>query len=71
MRATLQFDLQTESQEFRDAQNGQKYRRVVNDLDDMMRLNMKHGEHSDHELAIYETIRNKLYSLLNDYNIEL
>lgn len=69
MNATLTFD---EEEDLLTAINGYKYKLALWYLDQFLRSEMKHNDNLTPEQYDYaEKIRDKLYELLNDYNLNL
>jgi len=65
MKATLEFNLPEENEEHFDALNGSKWRALLQDLDNELRLKMKHGELSEEAYKAYEYIRNWIHEYAN------
>lgn len=73
MKAILEFDLREERVEFDFAINGEKYYSMICDLDNHLRALIKYApdtQSDDTHKALQET-RDKLYQLLNEYNLEI
>lgn len=69
MNATLTFD---EEEDLLTAINGYKYKLALWYLDQYLRSEMKHNDDLTPEQYDYaEKIREKLYELLNDYNLQI
>lgn len=72
MQAVLVFDMLTEEEELRQAVNGFKWRRVVQDLDEQLRTWLKYGNSElrldDHTL---DSIRNMLREYIADEGLTL
>ena len=71
MKVNLEFDLPTEKEDLDNALNGSKYKSVIRDIDNNIRLKLKHEELSDEEHIIYTEIRDKISYLLEDWNITI
>ena len=72
MQGVLKFDLPADEDAFRVAQDGWKYRALVYELDQWLRNIVKHGtDLLPGESAVpYERVRNKLWELLQEDNLE-
>ena len=69
MNATLTFD---EEEDLLTAINGYKYKLALWYLDQFLRSELKYNAELTEEQYDYaEKIREKLYELLNDYNLQL
>jgi hypothetical protein len=66
MKATLEFNLPEESEEFELARNGAKLSCAVSDFQNYLRSKIKYDELSDEQLAVYEEVREKLFEMLVD-----
>lgn len=73
MKATLEYDLPDEQDEFQNAINGANWRNIVWKVDHFLRSNTKHAPDSvaDEELKAYYKVKDELYRLLNDNNLVL
>ena len=73
MKAILEFDLTEEREQFELAVNGHKFSMVAFHLDQHLRGLIKYApdtQSEDTHKALQET-RDKLYQLLNEYNLEI
>lgn len=73
MKAILEFDLIDEREKFELALNGHKFSMVAFHLDQHLRGLIKYApdtQSEDTHKALQET-RDKLYQLLNEYNLEI
>lgn len=69
MKATLTFD---EEDELMDAVNGYKYKLALWDLNQYLRSEMKYNDNlTPEEYEYAEKVREKLFELINDYNLNL
>jgi hypothetical protein len=68
MKATLTFD---KEDELMDAVNGYKYKLALWDLNQFLRSEIKHADLPTEEHYYAEKVREKLYDLINDYNLNL
>ena len=73
MKATLEYDLPDEQEEFEKAINGGKYAYVIWQLDQHLRANTKYAPDSmpDEVYKAYETTRDKLRSLLTENDLSI
>jgi len=71
MKATLEFNLPEETEDFDIATNGWKYRSVLCDIDNFLRSKLKYGELSPEEDGAYEKARTELWNLINEHNIDI
>lgn len=71
MKVTLEFNLPEEHEELKECQCGPTYRAVLHDLDNYMRTELKHGDHSNPVHLTIEGVRDKLYDLLNDQGVTI
>ena len=73
MKATLTFDLPEDDREFRMATTGKSMHTVLRELDEWLRSKTKYAPDSmsQDKMDAYELSREKLYQLLDQYNIDL
>jgi hypothetical protein len=73
MNATLNFNLPEDDREFRMAITGKSMYTVLRELDEWLRSKTKYAPDSmsQDKMDAYELSREKLYQLLNQYNIDL
>jgi len=76
MKGTLNFDLPEESSEFKLAQNASSYLCVISDLDNWLRSCTKYetqifGESVSCQSEIAGVVREKIHSLLEEYEVSL
>lgn len=67
MEATLKFTLPEEDREFRVAQDGWKYRAIIEELGQWLRDDLKYN----FEIEGAEAVLNKLYELCTEYHVEI
>ena len=69
----LEFDTTTEQEEYYNAINGDKYRYLLQDLDNWLRDITKHNSFNNtpEEQNFAEKVRDKLFELLQDDNLKL
>jgi len=73
MKATLEFNLPDDQQEYDLANKGLAFWHVLWELDQELRANTKYApdDMTDDDYDAYQKIRDKLYELMNDYNVNL
>jgi CRISPR/Cas system-associated protein Cas5 (RAMP superfamily) len=73
MKATLKFDLPEDDHEFRMATTGNSMHTVLREMDEWLRSKTKYTSDSTSQdkMDAYELSREKLYQLLDQYNIDL
>jgi len=73
MKATLEFNLPDDQQEYDLANSGLAFWHVLWELDQELRANTKYApdDMTDDDYDAYQKIRDKLYELMNDYNVNL
>lgn len=79
MKATLVYTLPEEADEFWIAQNGWKYRAVLGELDERMRVAVKHGSTTDCPAGMSleawqyaaDAFRQLLHILMDEENVSL
>jgi hypothetical protein len=73
MNATLNFNLPEDDREFRMATTGKSMHTVLRELDEWLRSKTKYAPDSMSQVKMdaYELSREKLYQLLDQYNIDL
>jgi len=73
MKATLEFNLPDDQQEYDLANSGLAFWHVLWELDQELRANTKYApdDMTDDDYDVYQKIRDKLHELMNDYNVNL
>jgi hypothetical protein len=73
MKATLEFNLPDDQQEYDLANSGLAFWHILWELDQELRANTKYApdDMTDDDYDAYQKIRDKLYELMNDYNVNL
>jgi hypothetical protein len=66
MKATLEFDLPEERDEFEITTKAIDYRNVIVELNEWLRREIKYNDKNE-----YEIVRERLWNLLKDYEISL
>lgn len=70
-KAILEYNLPEESQEFEEAINGNKYKSILQELDNTLRSRLKHESHSEGYQEACEQIRQQIFDDLRDANLSL
>ena len=71
MKATLEFDLETERFRFMRAVNGLAWSQIVYDVDETFRRELKYTEGlSDEQRACYEKVREVIREEMLDHNLD-
>ena len=72
MKATLEFNLPEEAQEFRTAINGWKFKSVLNEINEDLRSKIKwQDDMSDEVRQALQAVRDDMYQRLSEHNINL
>lgn len=71
MKSILEFNLPEESQEFRTAINGWKYKSVLIEINEHLRSKIKWEEMSDEVMTALINVREDIYQRLSEHNISL
>lgn len=72
MKATLTFNLPDESQEFRTAIDGWKWKIALNELSEELRSKVKWDNNmSEEQRDAYQQVREKIVAILNENNLRL
>jgi hypothetical protein len=73
MKATLKFDLPEDDRKFRMAINSNSMNTVLREMDEWLRSKTKYAPDSTSQdkMDAYELSRERLYQLLDQYNIDL
>lgn len=70
-KVTLEFNLPEEQEEFKTAASAGDMSQVLWDFSDFLRGKIKYEELSEAEYAIYEAVREKLYEIAGEHNVEI
>lgn len=71
MKATLEFDLETEKFDLKRAINGNSWAQVVCNIDETFRRELKYTEGlSDEQRACYEKVREVIREEMLDHNLD-
>jgi hypothetical protein len=73
MKATLEFDLTQEQEQFEDAINGWKWSHAMWQLDQYLRTKVKYASDDAHTEAInaFQEARDELHRILNEDNLAM
>ena len=73
MKATLEFDLTQEQEQFEDAINGWKWGHAMWQLDQYLRAKVKYASDDAHTEAInaFQEARDELHRILNEDNLAM
>ena len=72
MKATLEFNLPDDQDDFQDAVNGQKWRLMVWNFDQKLRSQLKYNDKlSPEQYKVYEEIRNLLWEKMGEEGLSL
>lgn len=70
-RTTLSFKLPEEQEALYNAQRGDDYRFALSDFNEFLRQKVKYEQLSETEHEIYCAIREKLWEIVNERDLEL
>ena len=72
MKATLEFNLPDDQDDFQDAVNGQKWRLMVWNFDQKLRSQLKYNDKlSPEQYKVYEEIRDLLWEKIGEEGLSL
>ena len=72
MKATLEFNLPDDQEDFQDAVNGLKWRVMVWNFDQHLRSQLKYNDNlSEEQYKVYEEIRDFLWEKMNEDGLSL
>lgn len=73
MKATLEFNLPEDNQDFQMAVNSMKFWSVLYELDQELRSKTKYAPDDlpQDKYDAYQEVRDRMYELMNEYNISL
>jgi len=71
MRATLEFQIPEESEEHQTAVDGWKWRALVQDMDNGLRLRIKHGTDSGEVKDALQLVRDALHKAADDNGVSV
>ena len=72
MKATIEFNLPDDQDDFQDAVNGQKWRLMVWDFDQHLRSQLKYNDKlSSEQYKVYEEIRDLLWEKISGAGLSL
>lgn len=70
-KVTLEFVLPEEKEEFEITTKAGAMNLALWDFAQYLRTQVKYVDHSESDDAVYESIREKFYEILNSHNVEL
>ena len=73
MKATLEFNLPQEQEDFEDAANGWKWSHAMWQLDQFLRTKVKYAsdDASEESINAFQEARDELHRILNNDNLEM
>lgn len=71
MKATIEFNLPEENEEFNNAINGVKYKIIVQDIMNNLRSKLKYEELKEEEYDLYEKLREEFFDIIGSYDIDI
>ena len=72
MKATIEFNLPDDQEDFQDAVNGQKWRLMVWNFDQNLRSQLKYNDKlSSEQYKVYEEIRDLLWEKIGEEGLSL
>jgi len=71
MKATLEFNLPEDKDEFEIASHASSYRMVIFDMDAYLRSRLKYEQNTEEVHTTLQAVRDKLYEILSQNTIEL
>lgn len=71
MKATIEFNLPEENQEFSDVTNGVKYKLIIQDIMNNLRSKLKYEELKEEEYDLCEKLREEFFEIIDDYEVSI
>jgi hypothetical protein len=71
MKATLEFNLPEDDDALTDARKGSDWKWAVDDLFNYLRSEIKHANHTAEEYAVFDKVREKLSTILEERDLRL
>lgn len=71
MKAHLEFELPVDAEAHRDALHGSEWRMVVAEISEYLRGEVKHGNHTAEELAVFDQVRGVVAKTIEDRGLDL
>jgi predicted RND superfamily exporter protein len=71
MKVNIEYKLPDEQEELYNSLNGTKFKLVIRDMDSILRSKLKHEELTEDEERIYNEIRDRLYLVMEDWDIQI
>ena len=70
-KVTLEFNLPEEQEEFKTAASAPDMSLVLWDFSQFLRSKIKYEELSESDYKVYETVREKLFEIASEHNVEI
>jgi|ETNmetMinimDraft_5_1059913.scaffolds.fasta_scaffold11369_3 hypothetical protein len=72
MRATLEFELPEDHENYRQSADGMNWSLAMWDLEQFIRSEIKYQEekYSEGEQEVFQTVRDKIVEIMNEYNLK-
>ena len=70
-KVILEFNLPEEQEEFKTATSATDMSLTLWDFAQFLRQKIKYEELSESDYAVYESVREKLYEIANEHNVEI
>jgi len=71
MKATLEFELPEDEDAHLDALKGSDWKFAMDDLQNYLRSQIKHGENTIEEYRTFERVWDRLWEILNDRGLRI
>lgn len=71
MKATIEFNLPEENEEFSDVTNGVKYKLIIQDIMNNLRAKIKYEELKEEEYDLCEKLREEFFEIIEDYEVNI
>ena len=72
MRATLEFELPEDHENYRQSADGMNWPLAMWDIEQFIRSEIKYQEekYSEGEQEVFQTVRDKIVEIMNEYNLK-
>jgi hypothetical protein len=71
MKATLEFNIPEDDDALNDARKGSDWKWAVEDLFNYLRSETKHADHSAEEYAVFDKVREKMSTILEERDLRV
>jgi hypothetical protein len=71
MKALLEFELPVDSEAHHDALHGSEWRMALVEISEYLRGEVKHGNYTAEEFAVFDKVREVIYKTLEDRGLNL